>query len=146
MYHVNLVGTFNALCCAARLMVTNASRADGGRGVIVTTASIAALEGQQGQVAYSGTKAGVIGMLLPAARELAEHGIRCVAISPGAFATRLTTGLPDWLQDRLVGNMAYPRRLGRPEEFAELACAIVGNEMLNGEVVRLDGGARLPAL
>ncbi|MFZ2175602.1 MAG: SDR family NAD(P)-dependent oxidoreductase [Rhodococcus sp. (in: high G+C Gram-positive bacteria)] len=140
---VNLVGTFHILRAAAWRMSRNQRADDGENGVIVTTASIAAYEGQQGQLAYSASKAGVIGMILPATRELAQYGIRCAAIAPGAFETTLTTDLPTALQDQLTSSVAYPSRLGKPEEFAELACAIVTNEMLNGEVVRLDAGARL---
>lgn len=139
---VNLMGTFHVLRAAAWRMSRNA-RTDTENGVIVTTASIAAFEGQQGQLAYSATKAGVAGMTLPAARELAQYGIRCTAIAPGAFATSLTTDLPRELQDQLTASVAYPARLGKPAEFADLACAIIGNEMLNAEVIRLDAGARL---
>jgi len=141
---VNLFGTFHVLRAAAWHM----SRRDeiaSERGVIVTTASIAAFEGQQGQLAYSASKAGVVGMLLPAARELAALGVRCVSIAPGAFATQLTTELPATLQGQLVESAAFPRRLGRADEFADLACAVVTNQMLNAEVIRLDAGARLPA-
>lgn len=140
---VNLLGTFHVLRAAAWRMSMN-ERPDGGEsGVIVTTASIAAYEGQQGQLAYAASKSGVIGMTLPAARELAQYGIRCATIAPGAFETTLTTDLPAALQDQLTASVAYPPRLGKPAEFAELACAIVANEMLNGEVIRLDAGARL---
>ncbi|MCQ4120862.1 SDR family NAD(P)-dependent oxidoreductase [Rhodococcus tibetensis] len=139
---VNLVGTFHVLRAAAWRMSRD-QRPDGENGVIVTTASIAAYEGQQGQLAYSASKAGVIGMLLPAARELAQYGIRCTAIAPGAFETALTTDLPAELQEQLTASVAYPQRLGRPTEFADLACAVITNEMLNGEVIRLDAGARL---
>ncbi|MEU6320746.1 SDR family NAD(P)-dependent oxidoreductase [Streptomyces sp. NPDC047009] len=143
---VNLLGTFHVLRASAWHMSRN-ERNDGDgteRGVIVTTASVAAFEGQQGQLAYAASKAGVVGMTLPAARELAEHRIRCVSIAPGAFETTLTTDLPSALQDQLISSAAYPRRLGRPEEFADLACAVLTNKMLNGEVIRLDAGTRLP--
>ncbi|ANZ23815.1 hypothetical protein A4U64_03190 [Rhodococcus sp. WB1] len=139
---VNLRGTFHVLRAAAWHMSKN-QRADTENGVIVTTASIAAFEGQQGQLAYSASKAGVTGMTLPAARELAQYGIRCATIAPGAFETTLTTDLPTDLQDQLTAAVAHPRRLGRPDEFADLACAVITNEMLNGEVIRLDAGARL---
>ncbi|GAA4490550.1 SDR family NAD(P)-dependent oxidoreductase [Rhodococcus olei] len=139
---VNLLGTFHVLRAAAWRMSRN-RRSDGENGVVVTTASIAAFEGQQGQVAYSASKAGVVGMTLPAARELAQFGIRCATIAPGAFETALTTDLPSGLQDQLTASVAFPRRLGRPREFADLACAVIANEMLNGEVIRLDAGARL---
>ncbi|MFE7245086.1 SDR family NAD(P)-dependent oxidoreductase [Streptomyces sp. NPDC057580] len=141
---VNLLGTFHVLRAAAWHMSRNERSDDTERGVIVTTASVAAFEGQQGQLAYAASKAGVVGMTLPAARELAEHRIRCVTIAPGAFETTLTTDLPSALQDQLISSAAYPRRLGRPEEFADLACAVLTNEMLNGEVIRLDAGTRLP--
>jgi 3-hydroxyacyl-CoA dehydrogenase / 3-hydroxy-2-methylbutyryl-CoA dehydrogenase len=139
---VNLLGTFHVLRSAAWLMSRRAEF-DGERGVIVTTASIAAFEGQQGQLAYSASKAAVVGMLLPAARELAPFGVRCVAIAPGAFATQLTTDLPPTLQEQLIESVAFPRRLGRAAEFADLVCAVVTNQMLNAEVIRLDAGARL---
>ncbi|MFE5702269.1 SDR family NAD(P)-dependent oxidoreductase [Rhodococcus koreensis] len=139
---VNLLGTFHVLRAAAWRMSSN-QRPGGESGVIITTASIAAYEGQQGQLAYAASKSGVIGMTLPAARELAQYGIRCATIAPGAFETTLTTDLPAALQDQLTSSVAYPPRLGKPAEFAELACAIVANEMLNGEVIRLDAGARL---
>ncbi|MGW6456140.1 SDR family NAD(P)-dependent oxidoreductase [Streptomyces sp. NPDC055078] len=142
---VNLLGTFHVLRAAAWQMSRGDRPDDGGeRGVIVLTASVAAFEGQQGQLAYAASKAGVAGMTLPAARELAEHRIRCVTIAPGAFKTALTTDLPAGLQAQLVSSTAYPRRLGRPAEFADLACAVIANEMLNGEVIRLDAGTRLP--
>ncbi|MGW5106158.1 SDR family NAD(P)-dependent oxidoreductase [Nocardia sp. NPDC004123] len=140
---VNLTGTFNVLRAAAWRMVANGRGDSNENGVIVATASIAAYEGQQGQLAYSASKAGVIGMTLPAARELAEYGIRCAAIAPGAFETALTTDLPPDLQDQLTSSVAFPQRLGKPVEFAELACAIITNEMINAEVIRLDAGARL---
>jgi NAD(P)-dependent dehydrogenase (short-subunit alcohol dehydrogenase family) len=140
---VNLTGTFNVIRAAAWRMIANDRRDDNENGVIITTSSIAAYEGQQGQLAYSASKAGVIGMTLPAARELAQYRIRCAAIAPGAFETKLTTGLPVELQDQLTSSVAYPPRLGKPTEFADLACAIITNEMLNAEVIRLDAGARL---
>ena len=139
---VNLIGTFNVLRSAAWAMRTN-EPVDGERGVIVTTASIAAFEGQLGQVAYAASKAGVAGMTLPVARELGALGIRCVSIAPGAFETALTTELEPELQRRLTEAAAFPHRLGRPDEYAELAVAVLRNEMLNGEVIRLDGGSRL---
>jgi len=142
---VNLLGTFHVARAAALVMARNAET-DSGRGVVVLTASVAAFEGQRGQVAYAAAKAGVVGMTLPVARDLAEYGIRCVTIAPGAFATALTTDLPTWLQDKLVSYTAFPRRLGRPDEFASLACAVIENDLLNGEVIRLDGGTRLPAM
>lgn len=139
---VNLLGAFHVVRSAARCMQSNPLR-DDQRGVIVLTSSIAAFEGQQGQVAYAASKAGVVGMTLPAARDLGEYGIRCVTIAPGAFETKLTTELDAGLQERLVSTAALPRRLGRPEEFAALVEAAIANPMLNGEVIRLDGGNRL---
>jgi NAD(P)-dependent dehydrogenase (short-subunit alcohol dehydrogenase family) len=139
---VNLLGTFHVVRAAAWQM-SRRGAVDGERRVIVTTASIAAFEGQQGQLAYSASKAGVVGMLLPAARELAPLGVRCVAIAPGAFSTQLTTDLPPSLQEQLVESVAFPRRLGRAEEFADLVCAVVANQMINAEVIRIDAGARL---
>lgn len=143
---VNLVGTFNVALAGATAMRENPERPDRCRGVLVTTASIAAFEGQRGQVAYAASKAGVAGMTLPLARELAEFGIRCVTLAPGAFATALTTDLAPWLQEKLVSYTAYPQRLGKPEEFASLVCAVIENELLNAEVIRIDAGSRLPAL
>ena len=143
---VNLVGTFNVALAAATVMRENAPDRDGGRGVIITTASVAAFEGQRGQVAYAAAKAGVAGMTLPLARDLAEFGIRCMSVAPGAFATALTTDLPPWLQEKLISYTTFPKRLGRPEEFADLVFAIIENDILNAEVIRLDGGTRLPAL
>lgn len=139
---VNLRGTFHVLRAAAWAM-SQGDDADTERGVIITTASIAALEGQQGQTAYSASKAGVLGMLLPSARELATLGIRCVTLAPGAFATGLTTGLPDSLQAQLVSSTVFPKRLGDPAEFAHMAAAVIENEMINAEVIRVDAGARL---
>jgi NAD(P)-dependent dehydrogenase (short-subunit alcohol dehydrogenase family) len=143
---VNLVGTFNVALASATVMRENPELPDRGRGVLVNTASIAAYEGQRGQVGYAASKAGVVGMTLPLARDLAEFGIRCVTLAPGAFATALTTDLAPWLQEKLVSYTAYPNRLGRPEEFAALACAVIENELLNAEIIRIDAGSRLPAL
>jgi NAD(P)-dependent dehydrogenase (short-subunit alcohol dehydrogenase family) len=143
---VNLVGTFNVALAGATVMRENQAQPDGGRGVLVTTASIAAFEGQRGQVGYAASKAGVVGMTLPLARDLAEFGIRCVALAPGAFATSLTTELAPWLQEKLVSYAAFPQRLGRPDEFAALVCAVIENDLLNAEVIRIDAGSRLPAL
>lgn len=143
---VNLGGTFNVALAAATVMRENTPGPDGGRGVLVNTSSIAAFDGQRGQVAYAAAKAGVAGMTLPLARELAEYGIRCVAIAPGAFSTALTTDLAPWLQDKLVSYMTFPKRLGRPDEFARLVCSMIDSDLLNAEVIRLDAGARLPAL
>lgn len=140
---VNLVGTFNML----RLVAAGASTLpplDGERGVAVLTASIAAYEGQVGQAAYAASKAGVVGLTLPAARELAQFGVRVCAIAPGIFETPMVQGLPGDIQQRLAAGIPFPPRLGRPDEFAQLVMAIVANPMLNGETVRLDGAYRMP--
>ena len=141
---VNLVGTFNMM----RLMAAGASTLpplEGGeRGVIITTASIAAQDGQIGQAAYAASKAGVVGLTLPAARELAQFGIRVCCIAPGIFGTPMMSGLPAPVQESLGAAIPFPPRLGRPEEYAQLALAIIANQMLNGETIRLDGAFRMP--
>ena len=141
---VNLVGTFNALRLAAWAMKDNPPNADGERGVIVNTASVAAFEGQVGQAAYSAAKGGVAALTLPAARELARHGIRVVTIAPGIFDTPMLHGLPEPTRAALAQQVPFPARLGRPEEYAALVAHIVENPMLNGTVIRLDGALRLP--
>jgi NAD(P)-dependent dehydrogenase (short-subunit alcohol dehydrogenase family) len=140
---VNLLGTINALRVAAGAMVGNAPEDDGERGICVCTASIAAYDGQVGQVAYAASKGGVVGLTLPVARELAGKGVRVVTIAPGLFETPMLAGLPDSAREALAGVTPFPSRLGRPEEYAELACHIVTNPMLNGEVIRLDGALRM---
>lgn len=141
---INVVGTFNALRLASAAMLANdPSGEDGERGVCINTASIAAYDGQVGQVAYAASKGAVAAMSLPAARELASAGIRVCAIAPGLFDTPLLAGLPADAREQLAQSIPFPARLGRPEEFARLACEIVGNTMLNGEVVRLDGALRM---
>jgi len=140
---VNLVGTFNVVRLAAEAMAKNEPVGSGERGVIVNTASVAAFDGQIGQVAYAASKGGVAAMTLPAARELARHGIRVVAIAPGIFDTPMLAGLPDAARESLGKQMPFPSRLGRPEEFAALVRHIIENEMLNGEVIRLDAAIRL---
>ena len=140
---VNLIGTFNVIRLAAARMVGNAPNADGERGAIVNTASVAAYEGQIGQAAYSASKGGVVGMTLPIARDLARHGIRCCTIAPGLFATPLLMGLPQPARDALAASIPFPPRLGRPPEFAALACQILENPALNGETIRLDGALRM---
>jgi NAD(P)-dependent dehydrogenase (short-subunit alcohol dehydrogenase family) len=140
---VNLIGTFNAIRLAAARMVGNTPNADGERGAIVNTASVAAFEGQIGQAAYSASKGGVVGMTLPIARDLARHGIRCCTIAPGLFATPLLMGLPQPARDALAASIPFPPRLGRPPEFAALACQILENPALNGETIRLDGAIRM---
>jgi NAD(P)-dependent dehydrogenase (short-subunit alcohol dehydrogenase family) len=139
---VNLVGTFNMLRLAAEQMAETEA-VDGERGVIVCTASVAAFEGQIGQAAYAASKAGIVGMVLPIARELASRLIRVTAIAPGLFDTPLLAGLPEDSRRSLAGQVPHPSRLGRPEEFAALAEHIIENPMLNGEVIRLDGAIRM---
>ncbi len=140
---INVVGTFNLGRVAADVMQHNAPDAGGERGLIVHTSSVACFEGQIGQVAYSASKAAVVGMVLPMARELARYGIRVMAIAPGIFATPMLMGLPQEAQDSLGAQVPFPSRLGRPEEFADLVAAIVGNPMLNGSTIRLDGAIRM---
>ena len=140
---INLIGTFNMLRLAADAMAKNAPGEGGERGVIVNTASIAAYDGQIGQAAYAASKGGVAALTLPAARELARHGIRVVTIAPGIFATPMMAGLPQEVQDSLGANVPFPPRLGNPAEYAALVRHIVENQMLNGEVVRLDGALRM---
>ena len=145
MIGVNLIGTFNVLRMAAAAMANNTPNADGERGVIVNTASAAAFDGQIGQAAYAASKGGVVSLTLPAARELARHGIRVVAIAPGIFDTPMLAGLPAPVRESLGQQVPFPSRLGRPEEFAALAQHIIENEMLNGTVIRLDGALRMAA-
>jgi NAD(P)-dependent dehydrogenase (short-subunit alcohol dehydrogenase family) len=140
---VNLIGSFNLLRVAAADMIGLDPLADGERGLILMTASIAAYDGQIGQAAYSASKGGIVGLTLPAARELARYGIRVVAIAPGVFATPMLAGLPEAAQTSLAANVPFPQRLGQPEEYAALALHICGNRMLNGEVIRLDGALRM---
>jgi NAD(P)-dependent dehydrogenase (short-subunit alcohol dehydrogenase family) len=142
---VNLIGTFNVLRLAGAAMATRQADEEGERGVIITTASVAAFEGQIGQAAYAASKAGVAGMTLPAARELAAFGIRVVTIAPGIFDTPLMAGLSDSVRDSLAKQPAFPQRLGRPEEFAALVQHAIENRMLNGTVLRLDAGLRMTA-
>jgi NAD(P)-dependent dehydrogenase (short-subunit alcohol dehydrogenase family) len=140
---VNLIGSFNLLRLAAADMATLDPLADGERGVIVLTASIAAYDGQIGQAAYSASKGGVVSLTLPAARELARYGVRVVGIAPGVFATPMLAGLPPAAQDSLAANVPFPQRLGQPDEYASLVQHICANRMLNGEVIRLDGALRM---
>jgi NAD(P)-dependent dehydrogenase (short-subunit alcohol dehydrogenase family) len=140
---VNLVGSFNVAKAAANRMQHNAAGEDGERGVIVNTASVAAYEGQIGQAAYSASKAGVVGMTLPMARELARFGIRVNTIAPGIFWTPMVDGMPESVQQSLSASIPFPSRLGKPEEFAELVAYILGARYLNGETIRLDGATRL---
>ncbi|RKQ91408.1 NAD(P)-dependent dehydrogenase (short-subunit alcohol dehydrogenase family) [Solirubrobacter pauli] len=141
---VNLIGTFNVLRLAANTMLENAPNDQGERGVCISTASIAAYDGQIGQIAYSASKGGIVGMTLPAARDLAQSGIRVCAIAPGLFDTPLLAGLPEEARNALGGQVPFPPRLGRPDEYGALAVHIVENAMLNGEVIRLDGALRMP--
>ena len=140
---VNLIGTFNVIRLAAEAMVSSDPSESGERGVIVNTASVAAFDGQIGQVAYAASKGGVVAMTLPVARELAGSGIRVMAIAPGIFDTPMMAGLPEEARDSLGRQVPFPPRLGRPEEYAELVKHIIENEMLNGEVIRLDGAIRM---
>jgi len=140
---VNLVGTFNLVRLAAEVLAKNEPAGSGERGVIVNTASVAAFDGQIGQVAYAASKGGVVALTLPVARELAQHGIRVVAIAPGIFDTPMMAGLPEAARESLGKQVPFPPRLGRPEEYAALVRHIVENEMLNGEIIRLDGAIRM---
>ncbi len=142
---INLVGTFNPLRLAAQIMSQAEPNAEGERGVIITTASVAAFDGQIGQAAYSASKAGVAGMTLPIARELARYGIRVMTIAPGIFETPMLRGLPQQVQDSLGQMVPFPSRLGRASEYAQLVQSICENPMLNGEVIRLDGAIRMAA-
>ena len=140
---VNLIGTFNVIRLAAAQMAENEPNEAGERGVIINTASIAAYDGQIGQCAYSASKGGVVGMTLPIARDLSRTGIRVVTIAPGLFATPMLMGLPEPARDALGASIPFPSRLGDPTEYGQLACQIVENPMLNGEVIRLDGALRM---
>jgi NAD(P)-dependent dehydrogenase (short-subunit alcohol dehydrogenase family) len=142
--NINLVGTFDVLRWAAFYMTRNEPDSEGERGVIINTASIAAFEGQIGQVAYAASKAGIVGLTLPAARELARFGIRVVTIAPGTFDTPLLAGLPEQIRTSLGQQIPFPPRLGRPHEFAMLVQHIIQNPVLNGETIRLDGALRMP--
>jgi 3-hydroxyacyl-CoA dehydrogenase / 3-hydroxy-2-methylbutyryl-CoA dehydrogenase len=140
---VNLVGTFNVIRLAAAAMVGNEPDEEGGRGVIVNTASVAAFDGQIGQAAYAASKGGVVSMTLPLAREFARSGIRVVTIAPGLFDTPMMAGLPEEARKSLGDQVPFPSRLGRPEEYASLVRHIVDNDLINGEVIRLDGAIRM---
>ncbi len=140
---INLIGTFNVLRLAAEAIAETEADEEGERGVIINTASVAAFEGQIGQVAYSASKGGVVGLTLPCARELARHGIRVVTLAPGLFDTPLMAGLPEKARISLGEQVPFPSRLGRPEEYADLALHVFQNRMLNGETIRLDGAIRM---
>jgi NAD(P)-dependent dehydrogenase (short-subunit alcohol dehydrogenase family) len=141
---VNLIGTFNVLRLSAAAMSRGEPDADGERGAVVMTASVAAFDGQIGQAAYSASKGGVVALTLPAARDLARQGIRVCTIAPGLFDTPLLAALPEEARAALGASIPFPPRLGRPSEYAQLACHIAENTMLNGEVIRLDGAIRMP--
>jgi NAD(P)-dependent dehydrogenase (short-subunit alcohol dehydrogenase family) len=141
---VNLIGTFNVLRLACAAMSGNEPDGEGERGVCINTASIAAWDGQIGQVAYSASKGGVVGLTLPAARDMAGRGIRVNTIAPGLFDTPLLAALPEEQRQALGAGIPFPSRLGRPDEYGQLACEIVSNAMLNGEAIRLDGALRMP--
>ncbi len=141
---VNLIGSFNMIRLAAEAMSKNDPESTGERGVMISTASVAAYDGQMGQAAYSASKGGVVGMTLPIARDLARNGIRNMTIAPGIFGTPMLFGMPQDLQDALAASVPFPSRLGTPEDYAKLAKHIIENDMLNGEVIRLDGAIRLP--
>jgi NAD(P)-dependent dehydrogenase (short-subunit alcohol dehydrogenase family) len=141
---VNLIGTFNVIRLAAQRMSTNERNDEGERGVVVNTASVAAFDGQIGQAAYSSSKGGIVGLTLPAARDLAQHGIRVCTIAPGVVDTPLLASLPEDVRVALAAGVPFPRRLARPDEFAQLAVSIVEHDYLNGEVIRMDAGIRMP--
>lgn len=142
---INLIGSFNLLRLAAEAMAQNTPNAGGERGVIINTASVAAFDGQMGQVAYAASKGGVAALTLPAARDLARSGIRVMCVAPGVFETPMMAGMPQEVRDSLAANVPFPPRLGRPDEYAALVRHIVENVMLNGEVIRLDGALRMAA-
>jgi len=140
---VNLIGTFNMIRLAAEAMCANEPESTGERGVIVNTASVAAYDGQIGQAAYAASKGGVVGMTLPIARDLSRNGIRVMTIAPGIFGTPMLFTMPQSVQDALAASVPFPSRLGRPDDYAKLVHQIITNDMLNGEVIRLDGAIRL---
>ena len=140
---VNLIGTFNMIRLAAEAMSRNTPEATGERGVLISTASVAAYDGQIGQAAYAASKGGVVGMTLPIARDLARLGIRNMTIAPGIFGTPMLFGMPQEVQDALAASVPFPSRLGTPQDYARLVRHILENDMLNGEVIRLDGAIRL---
>ena len=140
---VNLIGSFNMIRLAAEAMSRNAPLPTGERGVLISTASVAAYDGQIGQAAYAASKGGIVGMTLPIARDLARNGIRNMTIAPGIFGTPMLFGMPQEVQDALAAGVPFPSRLGTPEDYAKLVKHIVENDMLNGEVIRLDGAIRL---
>jgi len=141
--NVNLVGSFNMIRLAATAMAAQDATADGERGVLINTASVAAFDGQIGQAAYAASKGGIVGMTLPIARDLARSGIRCMTVAPGIFATPMLLGMPQEVQDALGRMVPFPSRLGQPDEYAALVRHIVENVMMNGETIRLDGAIRM---
>lgn len=140
---INLIGSFNMARLAAAAMIENEPQETGERGVIINTASVAAYDGQIGQSAYSASKAGIVGMTLAIARDLARNGVRCMTIAPGIFGTPMLFGMPQEVQDSLAASVPFPSRLGRPEDYAKLVKSIIQNDMLNGETIRLDGAIRM---
>lgn len=140
---VNLIGSFNMIRVAAEAMAKNDPESTGERGVLISTASVAAYDGQIGQAAYAASKGGIVGMTLPIARDLARNGIRNMTIAPGIFGTPMLFGMPQEVQDALAAGVPFPSRLGTPQDYAKLALHIIENDMLNGEVIRLDGAIRL---
>ncbi len=142
---INLVGTLNIIRLAVEQMINNFPGEEGEKGVIINSASIAAFEGQIGQVAYSASKAGIVGMTLPIAREISDYGIRIVAVAPGIFDTPMMAGLPPAVKEDMAKTVPFPKRLGKPEEFAQMALHIIENKMLNGCCIRLDGALRMPS-
>lgn len=140
---VNLIGSFNIMRLAAAQMTAREPNADGERGIIISTASVAAFDGQIGQAAYAASKGGIASLTLPAARELARHGIRVLTIAPGLFATPLMTGMPDKVQESLAATLPFPQRFGKPEEYADLVLFMIGNPVMNGETVRIDSALRM---
>ena len=140
---VNLIGSFNMIRLAAEAMTKNAPESTGERGVMISTASVAAYDGQMGQAAYAASKGGIVGMTLPIARDLARNGIRNMTIAPGIFGTPMLFGMPKEVQDALAAGVPFPSRLGTPQDYAKLVRHIFENDMLNGEVIRLDGAIRL---
>jgi 3-hydroxyacyl-CoA dehydrogenase / 3-hydroxy-2-methylbutyryl-CoA dehydrogenase len=142
---INLIGTFNITRLAIEQMIKNAANGEGEKGIVINTASVAAFEGQIGQAAYSASKAGIVGMTLPIARECADYGIRVMAIAPGLFDTPMMAGLPESVRVELARTVPFPKRLGKPAEYAALISHILENSMLNGECIRLDGSIRMTA-
>jgi NAD(P)-dependent dehydrogenase (short-subunit alcohol dehydrogenase family) len=140
---INLIGTFNVLALAAEQIAKTEPGTDGQRGVIINTASVAAYDGQVGQAAYSSSKGGIVGLTLPAARDLAQHGIRVCTIAPGIIDTPLMAGITEEFRVALAASVPFPQRLGRPDEYAKLALAIIDHDYLNGEVIRMDGSLRM---